>query len=529
MTELIDESTEKRSKKVQVTRSNSLKNFKLNKIRSILSSTGTNAENEKKSCLGEVKHSFVEWSLLTKFECLSKIFEYKNLLARLFWLVIFLSFSAVTGWLVAKCITDYLKYEIVTKTEDVNDRPTLFPAVTICDSNPFSSKRYQSLLNTTFWENNSNLTWSESIERMSNKIEILKMYAARPSFGDLNRKSLGLQLQNILSCRFNGEPCLYDAKQRVFTNFRWYYSYNYASCWQFNMGFNYTNNAIPLESTQVEGKENGLMLEIGGLFDEENFTQVLPAAKSSGLVIFIHNQTYSVESFVEFSVKKGEETDIEVQKIFNHEMPYPYTDCHDRSTFNSELVSFITNHLNMSYFQSDCFNLCKQKIIIRKCQCYYLKYPMLDNSPPCLSDTDFKCIHNSLHNFSEQDEKDCNAVCPHECDSVQYHLTTSSLDYPNRQYYDYLMSKSDVIKTLESLNVTLGYESFKESTLSLNVFLPYMEYTEMTQSPKFTGFDLLAQIGGALGVLLSMSIFTCIEFFEVALLTLYSFIFYSKK
>jgi hypothetical protein len=74
----------------------------------------------------------------------------------------------------------------------------------------------------------------------------------------------------------------------VFTNFRWYYSYNYASCWQFSMGFNNSEKPIPLESTQVEGKENGLMLEIGGLFDEENFTQVLPAAKSSGLVVFIN-------------------------------------------------------------------------------------------------------------------------------------------------------------------------------------------------------------------------------------------------
>ncbi len=67
-------------------------------------------------------------------------------------------------------------------------------------------------------------------------------------------------------------------------------------------------------------------------------------------------EKYSVESFVEFSVRKGEETNIEVQKVFNYQMAYPYADCHDRSTFNSELVPFITTHLNMSYFPSDCFN-----------------------------------------------------------------------------------------------------------------------------------------------------------------------------
>ena len=236
------------------------------------------------------------------------------------------------------------------------------------------------------------------------------------------------------------------------------------------------------------------------------------------------------------SIRTGEETNIQVQKIFIYDKPYPYTECRDRDTFNSEFVSFITKNLNKSYFQSDCFDLCRQKFIINKCNCYYAKYPIIITASVCLNETQFKCIKMSLNEFINKNELNCVDECPHECDSVEYHLTISTSDYPNRQYYEYLIKNQNIFNTLVSsfynntnTTTSISYDSFKKTSLALNVFLPYMEYTEVTQSPKFNGFDLLAQIGGALGVLLSMSIFTCIEFFEIAALSLYSLFFNPKK
>jgi hypothetical protein len=88
----------------------------------------------------ELKESFIEWSLLTKFDCYSKIFEYKRLGSRLFWCVLFVACICVTAWLVTKNIVDYMKYEIITRTEIITERPMLFPAITVCDNNPFTTK-----------------------------------------------------------------------------------------------------------------------------------------------------------------------------------------------------------------------------------------------------------------------------------------------------------------------------------------------------------------------------------------------------
>ena len=134
-----------------------LRYFKRNKIHAILnlirkpSSSLTSADSYSASAsasnstkLGE---TFIDWSLLTKFECYSKIFEYENKYARLFWTLVFFSFSGVTVWLVVRCIVDFLAFEVTSKTEIVNERPLLFPTLTICNINPFTSLDAQKFIN----------------------------------------------------------------------------------------------------------------------------------------------------------------------------------------------------------------------------------------------------------------------------------------------------------------------------------------------------------------------------------------------
>ena len=40
-------------------------------------------KNENRSKMLNLKHSIVEWSLLTKFDCFSKIFEYDSIILKL--------------------------------------------------------------------------------------------------------------------------------------------------------------------------------------------------------------------------------------------------------------------------------------------------------------------------------------------------------------------------------------------------------------------------------------------------------------
>ena len=124
------------------TQGESFEHFKRNQIHDILKS----AKEKEKHLKSKSKETLLEWSLLTKFDCYSKIFEYESKIGRCLWIIIFVCFSALTAWLLGKYISEYLKYEVVTKTEIVHERPTEFPTITICNNNPFTTNWAQDLI-----------------------------------------------------------------------------------------------------------------------------------------------------------------------------------------------------------------------------------------------------------------------------------------------------------------------------------------------------------------------------------------------
>ena len=76
----------------------------------------------------------------------------------------------------------------------------------------------------------------------------------------------------------------------------------------------------------------------------------------------------------------------------------------------------------------------------------------------------------------------------------------------------------------ESLNLTLSYDLFKSNVVFFNVYYPNLQYTQISESPKTGTIDLFTQIGGALGMFVSFSIFTLFELIEIVVLILKSFL-----
>ena len=178
--------------------------------------------------------------------------------------------------------------------------------------------------------------------------------------------------------------------------------------------------------------------------------------------------------------------------------------------FISEFYNVLIRQ-NKTYRQIDCFNLCLQRNIIKTCGCYYTRYFNLnENIEPCLNVIQYDCVMNETRQLRSSTYKhSCSTECPLECDSVSYDLNWSSLDYPSRDYFN-------LIKKVENLNVT--YEMYKKNYIALKVFYPYTQYTLISQTPKATPVDLIASVGGALGVFLGLSIFSLLEVVEIVCL-----------
>ena len=319
------------------------------------------------------------------------------------------------------------------------------------------------------------------------------MFVLSPNFTEMERIKLGNTLNNstVHSCRFSGRACDFS------TDFTSYYDFNYGNCVQFNA----KSRVNKLKKIYLEGLFYGLSLQIGPLVNEN---RKYATATSKGLKVFVHNQSYPPTSSEGISIKTGEEANVAVKKSFFHNTPSPYSQCIDFEFFRSFLYDFMTRNLSMVYKQKLCLYLYGQLSIINKCKCYNTRNPMIKPSPPCLSKTQLECVNQEESVIDEEKLNAAKSECPLECDSVSYDLYTSSLEYPSRETYESFGGMSHV-----------NFTMFRENYLALNVYFLSTQYTDIDETPKTSVLELIANVGGVIGIFLGFSIFSLIEIVEL--------------
>jgi hypothetical protein len=484
--------------------------FKESKINSRMSNINSSPPAEDslmakpnfKSNFSILKHTFLEWSAKVDINCCTKMFDYKgNYYVQCIWFVILLLSTGATFFLIAKSITDYLAYEVTSQIRIINEKPIQFPTVTFCDNNPFSSLKAEEFMQNISATNN--LT-PNSFENNWLIFNLAKLKASSNYLSEEDRNKFGIQTKPF--CYFNSMNCL--------TKLHTYWSYEYGKCLKFNSGLNASGHRIDLENISRSGNEFGLLIGVIPFVNQNS----LMTTSSIGGVVFVHESKFEPTDGVFVESRKN--TFISIKKTITKKYPSPYSDCINLDAYKSDLYDYITITQKKAYRQQDCFELCIQRQIIDKCQCYYTKYVDLGTGVrPCLNITDYTCGGNSYNNFN-LDECQTNS-CPLECDSTTFDLSLSSLEYPDEKTYELYKSlyKYDDYY-LKEFNLTLTYELFKSNVAFITVYYPNLQYTEITESPKTTLYDLFTQIGGSLGMFVSFSVFTLFEFIEIAILCL---------
>ena len=156
------------------------------------------------------------------------IFKRQNIFIKTFWILCTLASIGVCAWLVTKSVTDYLNYETVTKAQVIDEVPTLFPVVSICNKNPFTTDYSFNYIDEFF--NDNNLTDTEdnladSYTDTYNTIRyILGVKLRSVNVTDEVRKKMGLQMDDmLLMCLYNGVRCTADDFYWYFDSFYGYY------------------------------------------------------------------------------------------------------------------------------------------------------------------------------------------------------------------------------------------------------------------------------------------------------------------
>ena len=435
------------------------------------------------------------------------------------WTIAFVCGLTAGTYCLINTLTTYFKYQPVVQVTRIDEYPTIFPAVTICNLMPFHN------LSPLDLDNRTSLFKEESIDSFNldyyfvEAQENLKRKIASLSTSD--QKSTGFQLNNktLISCSFNKAIC--DSN-----NFTSYFNYDYGNCYTFNGGAD--NNDIL--KTSLTGSKYGLTLEI---LTGDPTNQILPET-NNGLLVVVHNQTKTLVPSIEFNngifIPTGCNSYVSVSREFRSKLSSPYSNCITDLTTSQSFGSVLYDYMSQSnittYDQPSCVRLCYQKVVQNLCECYDPKYPSLGNMTiKCLNSYQVECLLNVTDKIflnGNDYQNICGFDCPIACDSVDYSLSASMSSYPS-QYYVKKLKEKGFLKKFDEGNL---FNDVKNNIVRVTINYNQLGYTFIEEHAQFDVFSLISNVGGQLGVFLGLSI---LSFIEIIQLLIEVFIYIRKK
>ena len=435
------------------------------------------------------------------FHGLPKIFTSQYLIIKFMWLLLTLLVTSYCIWSILCLLNVYLNFNTYISTKIIQEIPTKFPAVTFCNMKTINkTKNYDFLY--SLIEPLLSFDWSYYYPQPF--LAMLGMlYTMRKGVSNLNdtkkAEDMGYQLESMLfSCFFNSKRC-------HASDFTFFYDTLRGNCYTFNKGIYDNGSRYDVKNVSIAyGSYTGLVLELylGDISIETAFEY------DDGVILSIHNQT-SVP-FTDGLILKASantETDFVVNRNFITKLGYPYGNCQNSNINKS--------YLGIKYNQKYCFSVCIQNLTVNTCNCSNLWLPIIDKSTNiCYSEDDIQCMVNFFHNINTDQDFQCSLDCPLECETIEYSVSTLTSLYPTDYYAKFILPYYYQNK----FNNTLPSISYYRSFAKINIYYEKLQYTKTSELASMTLPNLVANIGGYMGLCGGISFLSVCEVFEFALL-----------
>ena len=398
-----------------------------------------------------------------------RILKKNNILIRLMWLFSLILFSYFCYYLIMKTITNFLLYGVVTNIKIINENPSPFPAISICNLAPFDryyAGKYieeieQNLKDNFTLKSNPN---AYRYYYMSNLYEMVQ--------NNSERKLLGRSLKRLVRI------CMYDFGFVCNeSDFEWYYDFYYGNCFKFN-----PNEQIKSYKT---GKISGIHMEI-----DVGDDYPLPWLSESGVHVFIHNKSHRISMYQGIDAPAGKSTNIAIKREFSNKLEKPYSDCvEDLEAYDSKYYRMMRN-AKFAYQQSDCLELCFSEYVLKKCNCSEGSTLSFIPGSICKTTEQIDCLINTMRVYYDLQFENCN--CPLECHSIAYTFAISLSEFPTYEYAEFYIK--NIFGDFPHEDELNDYVS--KTLLSLNIYYDDLKYTVIDEKIKTDWVDLAAAIGG---------------------------------
>uniref|UniRef100_A0A8B9FI40 Amiloride-sensitive sodium channel subunit beta n=1 Tax=Amazona collaria TaxID=241587 RepID=A0A8B9FI40_9PSIT len=471
---------------------------------------------------------------------------------KLIWFFLTLLFASLVFWQWGILINTYLSYN-VTSSLSIGFKTMKFPAVTVCNANPYKYSEAKPLLKEldrlidAALERILQPSQGNSSESISPPLDLELWYqiplvlidehdkdnpiildifetnqtgwpalgaSAGMCHGDRclfplastsilskvplqERIRMGYQAEDmILACLYGAEPCNYK-------NFTQIYHPDHGNCYIFNWGMD--EEAL---NSSNPGAEFGLKLILD--ISQQDYIPYLSSA--AGARLMLHQQkSFPFLKDQGIYAMPGTETSIGVLVDELERMGYPYSDC----TMNGSDVPVknLYSKYNTSYSIQACLRSCFQKDMIETCGCGHFMFPLPQGVNYC-NNEDYPgwAYCYSLLRSSIRHRQICIDSCKETCNDTQYKMTISMADWPSEASEDWIFHILSYERDM-STNVTLD----RNGIIKLNIYFQeynYRTFSESAATTRVTGLPVLPW-GGQFGFWMGGSVLCIIEFGEI--------------
>ncbi|CAB4041522.1 degenerin deg-1-like, partial [Paramuricea clavata] len=226
----------------------------------------------------------------------------------------------------------------------------------------------------------------------------------------------------------------------------------------------------------------------------------------AGVRVILHDQGMMPFPYLEgFSVSPGTATSVGIQKtVISRVDRFGNHTCWNVDGLDEDNI-YRKFHQITKYTQQTCHNSCVGKTQLDECGCSEYSYPSNASACDAFNSTIRKCLWKIHHRFNE-DKLPCMEECGQPCRENVIQKTISMSQWPSTPYQTYEKEKN------------LNFST--QSSLLLNIFYNELNYQRIEESFVYDEINLLADVGGQLGLWIGVSVITVFELIELFALIL---------
>ena len=217
-----------------------------------------------------------------------------------------------------------------------------------------------------------------------------------------------------------------------------------------------------------------------------------------------------------------------MRREFKSSLAKPYSNCDlsegKATSYDSALYNLIVAS-PYDYSQSFCFRQCLQQLFMQNCKCRASFFVSVFGSAVriCTTTEENFCLFNAYYTIylvNNYPTVTCLPQCPLECSSNSFTYSLSTTNLLGESYVTDIKANKNLSDDfiMRSIN---AYEASR-SVVKVNIFYESLSYTSTEESPQWDIVNLIATIGGNLGLFLGLSLFSLGEI----LITLFELTFY---